>query len=136
MRKRQTDQMRPEPIGRRQFSIAALALLGGATISIGCGGASNNPTSPTTTASTSEGLTLGVVEGNHPIPHTAAISAAQLSAGDGIILNISNGLHSHTVTLTGDEIMQIAAKGHVYVTSSTNPHSGGGDPHAHGVTFN
>ena len=134
MRTWQTGQMRPELIGRRQFSINALALLGGATIGIGCGGASNNPTSPTATPS--EGQNIGLVSGNHPMPHVAAISAAQLSAGNGIILDISNGLHSHTVTLTGAEVMQIAARARVSVDSSTNPHSNGADPHAHTVTFN
>jgi hypothetical protein len=134
MRTRQKGQMRPELIGRRQFSIAALAFLGGVTIAIGCGGASNNPTSPTATPF--QGGNLGVVSGNHPMPHVAAISAAQLSAGAGIILDISNGSHSHTVTLTGAQIMQIADKARVFVDSSTNPHSNGADPHAHTVTFN
>ena len=137
MRTCQTGHMRPERIGRRQFSVAALALLGGATIAIGCGGASNNPTSPTaTTTVTPQGQNIGFVSGNHPLPHVAAISAAQLSAGAGITLDISNGSHSHTVILTGDQIMQVAAKGRVSVDSSTNPHSNGADPHAHTVTFN
>jgi len=130
-------QMRPELIGRRQFSVTALALLGGATIAIGCGGGagSNLPTSPTTTTS-SQGQNIGVVSGNHPMPHVAAISAAQLSAGDGIILDISNGLHSHTVTLSGAQVMQIAARARVSVASSINPHSNGDEPHSHAVTFN
>jgi hypothetical protein len=138
MRTWQTGQMRPEHIGRRQFSITALALLGGATIAIGCGGASNPPTSPTPppTPTPSEGQNIGVVQGNHPLPHVAAISAAQLSAGNGIILEISNGSHSHTVTLTGAQVMQISAGARVSVESSTNPHSNGADPHAHIVTFN
>jgi len=126
--------MRPEHIGRRQFSLTALALLGGATIAIGCGGGSNHPTSPTATPS--EGQNVGVVTGNHPLPHSAIISAAQLSAGNGITLDISNGSHSHTVVLTGAQVMQIAAKARVSVDSSTNPHSNGADPHAHTVTFN
>ena len=126
MRTWQAGQVRPELIGRRQFGIAALALLGGATIAIGCGGGSNHPTSPTATAS--EGRNIGVVTGNHPLPHVAAISAAQLSAGNGIILDISNGSHSHTVILTGDQIMQIAAKDRVSVASSTNPTQAGPIP--------
>ena len=136
MRTWQTGQMRPELIGRRQFSIVALALLGGATLAAGCGGASNSPTSPTVSATPPEGQNIGVVSGNHPLPHVAAISAAQLSAGNGITLEISNGSHSHTVTLTGAQVMQIAAKARVSVDSSTNPHSNGTDPHAHTVTFN
>lgn len=134
MRTWQTGQMRPELIGRRQFSIAALALLGGATIAIGCGGGSNHPTSPTATPP--EGQNIGFVEGNHPLPHVAAISAAQLSAGNGIILDISNGSHSHTVTLTGAQVMQIAARARVSIDSSTNTHSNGADPRAHTVTLN
>ena len=95
MQIRQTGQMRPELIGRRQFSNGALALLGG-----------------------------------------AAISAAQLSAGNGITPDISDGSHSHSVILTGAQVMQIAAEARVSVDSSTNPHSNGADPHAHTVTFN
>ena len=135
----QADQMGPELIGRRQFSFTALALLGGATIAIGCGGATNNPTSPTPTTTTrpaSQGQNIGFVTANHPMPHVAAISAAQLSAGNGIILDISNGLHSHTVTLTGAQVTQIAARASVSVDSSTNTHSNGAEPHAHTVTFN
>jgi len=79
---------------------------------------------------------MGVVTGNHPMPHVAFISAIQLSAGAGIILDISNGSHSHTVTLTGAQIMEIADQGRVSVVSSTNPHSNGAEPHAHTVTFN
>jgi hypothetical protein len=134
MRKWQAGQRRFELIGRRQFSINALALLGGATVAIGCGGASNSPTSPTATPS--QGQNIGFVTGNHPMPHVAAISAAQLSAGTGITLDISNGSHSHTVTLTGAQIMQIADKARVSVDSSTNPHSNGAEAHAHTVTFN
>jgi hypothetical protein len=135
MRTRQTGQMRPELIGRRTFSIAALVLLG-ATIAIGCGGAPNNQTSPTTTTTTTttstEGQNIGVVSDNHPIPHVAIISAAQLSAGAGISLDISNGSHSHTVILTGDQVMEIAAKGRVSVDSSTNPPlERGRSPRAH-----
>lgn len=136
MRTLQTGQGRPELIGRRQFSAAVLAVLGGATITIGCGGGSNSPTSPTATTPPPLGQNLGAVSGNHPMPHVAAISAAQLSAGAGIVLDISNGMHSHTVTLTGAQIMQIADKGRVFVDSSTNPHSNGAEPHAHTVTFN
>jgi hypothetical protein len=126
--------MGPELTGRRQFSFIALALLGGATIAIGCGGVTNIPTSPTTTAP--QGQNIGFVTANHPMPHVAVISAAQLSAGNGIILDISNGLHSHTVTLTGAQVTQIAARASVSVDSSTNTHSNGDEPHAHTVTFN
>jgi hypothetical protein len=78
----------PKFIGRRQSSIAGLAFLGGATIAIGCEGGSNNPTSPTTT--TPQNQNIGVVSGNHPMPHIAVISFAPLCAGNGIILDISS----------------------------------------------
>ena len=133
MRTWHTGQMRPELMGRRLFSIAALALVGGVTIAIGCGSAPNNPTSPTAPAP--QGQIMGIVSGNHPMPHGARISAAQLSAGAGIALDISNGIHSHTVILTGAEITQIADRTRVSVDSSTNPHSNGSEPHAHSVTF-
>ena len=136
MRTWHTGHMRPELIGRRQFSVTALALLSGATIGIGCGGdgASSTPTGPTTTSPAGQGI--GMVTGNHPMPHVAAISAAQLSAGEAIVLDISNGLHSHTVVLTGTQVRQIAAMATVSVESSINPHSSGAEPHAHTVTFN
>ena len=122
-------------IGRRLFSIAALALVGGVTIAIGCGSAPNNPTSPTATAPAPEGQVIGVVTDSHAGPHSAVISAAQLSAGVGITLDMYNGFHSHTVILTGPQIMQIAGRAHVSVDSSINPHSNGAEPHAHTVTF-
>jgi hypothetical protein len=137
MRTLQTGQIPPELIGRRQFSVAAaLALLGGAAIAVGCGG-SKNPNNPTPTPPPSPGTNLvGSVENNHPIPHVATITAAQLSAGAGLTLDISNGLHNHTVALTAAQVGQIAAKAQVSKASSTNPHSDGSDPHSHMVTFN
>ena len=123
-------------ISRRQFSLAALVLVGGVTIAIGCGSAPNNPTSPTATTTASQGQSIGVVTGNHPMAHSAVISAAQLSAGAGITLEIYNEFHSHTVILTAAQIMQIADKARVSVDSSTNPHSNGAEPHSHTVTFN
>ena len=68
--------------------------------------------------------------------HVAIITAAQLAAAAAIVLDISNGLHSHTVTLTSEQVGQIAAGMRVSITSSTDPHSNGMDPHNHLVTFN
>lgn len=124
-------------LDRREFSVAAaLALLGGATIAIGCGSGSNNPSSPSPTPSPGTGSVVGSVSSNHPAAHSAVITAAQLGAGVGLILDISNGLHSHTVTLAGDQVMQIAGGARVSVASSTNTHSDGSGPHSHTVTFN
>jgi hypothetical protein len=120
---------------RRQFVASALTLLGGAAVTIGCGGGPSSTTSPTPTP-TSSGNIAGAVADNHPDPHIAAITAAQLAAGGALILDISNSRHSHTVTLSGAEVTQIAAKARVSAMSSTNPHSGGSEPHSHMVTFN
>ena len=67
---------------RREFTVAsALALLGGATITVGgCGGGSGNRT-----------------------------TAAQLSAGGAASLDLQTGSsgHRHTVDLTADDVMRI-----------------------------
>jgi len=137
MRTRQAAHRQPELIDRRRFGVAALALLGGAAISMGCGGGSS-PTSPSPVSAPpgGTGRVVGSVSNNHPLPHIAILTAEQLSAGAGVTLDISNGLHSHTVTLTAVQIGQIAAGAQVSGASSTDPHSGGGDPHEHTVTFN
>ena len=128
---------------RRTLSVgAALALLGFPLISIGgCGGGGGTPAGPSTpnptpTPSSGAGDIAGSVTKNHAAPHVAVITAAQLSAGVGLILNIDNGIHSHTVTLSGAQVMQIAGRERVSVESSTDPHSDGSNPHKHTVTFN
>ena len=63
------------------------------------------------------------------------ITAAQLSAGVGITLDITNGSHSHMVNITDADMREIARKGRVSVTSSQNPHSDGSGAHRHTVTF-
>jgi hypothetical protein len=70
------------------------------------------------------------------MPHVAVITTAQLSAGAAITLDISNGLHSHTVSLTAAQVVQIAAGARMSVVSSVNPHSDGTGAHEHTVTFN
>jgi hypothetical protein len=120
---------------RREFVATVLTLLGGAALTSGCGGGSSSPSSPTSTPPSS-GSVAGTVADNHPDPHVAVITAAQLSAGGALILDISNSRHSHTVTLSGAEVARIAARSRVSVMSSTNPHSDGNEPHSHMVTFN
>jgi len=122
---------------RRQFNTALSRAVLGAAIASGCGSSPTSPSSrpppnPTNTA----GSVNGAVGANHAMPHSATISAAQLAARVAIDIEISNGLHSHTVSLTGVQVGQIAAGTVVSITSSTNPHSNGMDPHAHTVTFN
>jgi len=120
---------------RREFVASALTLLGGAAVTVGCGGGASSPSGPTPTPASS-GNVAGAVADNHPEPHIAVITAAQLGAGGALTLDISNSRHSHTVSLSGAEIAQIAAHSRVSAMSSTNPHSGGSEPHSHMVTFN
>lgn len=40
----------------------------------------------------------------HEKPHVAVITAAQLAAAAPVVLDISNTLHSHTVSLTGAQV--------------------------------
>jgi hypothetical protein len=92
----------------RQLTVAfILVLTAGAAIAPGCGGSPTSPTSPQSPAGT--GTIAGAVDANHPMPHVATITAVQISAGAAITLNISNGLHSHTVSLTAVQVGQIAA---------------------------
>jgi hypothetical protein len=121
----------------RQFAVALAFVLLGAAIATGCGSNSNTPTSPQSTGNpVSTGNLAGTVGENHAMPHVAIITAAQLNAGVGITLDISNGLHSHTVILTDAQMGQILAKARVSVDSSVNTHANGTDPHRHTVTFN
>ena len=129
----------PEFADRRQFNSALSRVLLAAVIVSGCGGSPTSPTSPPTPTpnpTNTAGNVSGTVATNHQAPHVAIITAAQLAAAAPVVLDISNGLHSHTVTLTGAQVEQIAAGTRVFVTSSTNPHSNGTDPHNHRVTFN
>ena len=129
----------PASIDRRQFSAAAvLALLGGVTITAGCGGGSSGsptaPTPPPTTQAT--GDNYGVVSANHASPHIAVIRGSELSAGGGLTLDISNTFHTHSLSLTSSQMTQIAGGARVAQLSSRNPHSDGSDMHDHLVTFN
>ena len=123
------------PLHRREFVATALTLLGGVALTVGCGGGSPSPSSPTPTPTSSGGV-AGAVADNHPDPHVAVITAALLGAGGALTLDICNSRHSHTVTLSGAEVTQIAAKSRVSATSSTNPHSDGSEPRSHMMTFN
>jgi hypothetical protein len=121
---------------RRRFNVAwAYALLGGATITItGCG--SSSPSSPSGSGSGSgsgttaaNGDKIGDISGNHG--HTATITAAQLSTGGTLTIDIrGNATHDHTVSLNGAEVASIAAGTRVAKGSSSN------DGHSHTVTFN
>ena len=119
----------------RQLTVAlTLVLMAGAAIVTGCGSSPTSPSSPPITAR--PGDITGTVSENHAMPHVAVITTAQLSAGAAITLDISNGLHSHTVSLTAAQVVQVAAGTRMSVASSVNPHSDGTGAHQHTVTFN
>jgi hypothetical protein len=72
---------------------------------------------------------VGSVSANHG--HTAVVTAAQLTAGDAVTLDIRGAAdHPHTVELTAGEVMAIAGNQRVSKQSSTDL------SHRHTVTFN
>jgi hypothetical protein len=127
----------PELVDRRTFNAAFVRALLAAGFVSRCGSSPTSPTSPATpNPTTPPGSVTGAVSANHPQPHLAIITASQLAAAAPIVVDITNGMHTHTVTLTGAEVAQIAAGMRVQITSSTNTHSDGTGPHNHVVTFN
>jgi hypothetical protein len=112
---------------RREFTVAAaLALLGGATITVsGCGGGmSNSPTGSRGPVDVS-----GSISGNHG--HTAVITAAQLMAGGAVHLDLTAGTdgHRHSVDLSADEVVRIRS-GNAVSRESTES-----EAHRHMVSF-
>jgi hypothetical protein len=119
----------PVDLDRRQITaLTALALLGGATITItGCGGGGGSspaaappPPAPTPTPATTcaPDSACGQVAGDPT--HRAEITAAQLSAGGALVLDIKgSAVHSHTVSLSTDEVVAIREKRRVEKNSST-----------------
>jgi hypothetical protein len=119
-------------LGRREFTAAAvMAMLAGVSITIsGCGGGgggggTGSPNQPTP----SNGDRVGSVSANHG--HEARITAAELTAGNGVTLQIrGTSDHPHTVTLTAAEVVSIRNGQRVGRASSEE------DFHTHTVTFN
>ena len=94
---------------------------------------SDDPASLTVGSGGSSGRT-GSISNNHG--HVAALSSAELTAGNAVTLDIRGAAdHTHTVPLSGAEIVQIRTGQRVTATSSTDssPTFGG---HSHTVTFN
>src|SRR5262245_19793937 len=92
-------------LDRREFTVAAaLAMLGGATITIsGCGGSSKM-----TGGSSGPVDVSGNINANHG--HTAVITAAQLMSGGAVRLDLTAANtdgHHHTLDLTADDVVQI-----------------------------
>jgi hypothetical protein len=135
---------KPEPevdLGRRRISAAAaLALLGGAAITIaGCGGGGGSPSAPSAAppaapppapaTGTGNGDKVGQVSDDSR--HQAIITAAQLSAGGALTLDIRGAApHGHIVELSAQEVEGIRNGQHVQKQSSTTL------DHNHTVWFN
>jgi len=114
-------------MNRREFTVeAALALIGGAAITIsGCGGGSSSSPVASTPPLTD---VLGTVTSNHG--HSALITVAQLGAGGTLELDIrGTSGHTHTVSLSPTDIVGIRSGARVQKESS-------GSSHTHAVTFN
>ena len=121
---------------RRQFTVEmAMALLGGASITIACGGSPSAPTAlptPAPTPSPSDGR-AGLIAQNHG--HEAIITGAQLQAGNALRLDIRGAaVHGHIVELSGEEVARIRGGQRVQKTSTEEVGLLG--PHTHVVTFN
>jgi hypothetical protein len=131
------DAMKEEKtLDRREFTLAAaMAALSGVAITISaCGGGSSSPTSPSTPPPTpappvATSDKTAVIGSNHG--HAGTITAAQLTAGGTLSLNIQGtATHPHTVELTAADLTAVAANSRVSKESSTD------NGHSHSVTFN
>lgn len=140
--------MKDDELTRREFTVAsALAMLSGVTITLtGCGDSATMPTQtqppPPATGGggggTGSGDRSGFITNNHG--HTAVITAAELAAGEDMMLNIEGEAgHPHRVELTAAEVQQIAGGMRVTKGSTTlreDPLYPEVGEHAHNVTFN
>ncbi len=134
MSDRGTDE--PDLIGRREFTLqSALALLAGVVITVdGCGGTDNSPSptpSPTPTPTPAPAADVnGSVSANHAQPHVAVITAAQITAGSAVSLNIQGmATHPHIVELAASDLVSLRNRTAVTKDSSNV------NNHTHTVTF-
>jgi len=116
-------------VTRREFTVeTALAMLAGVTITItGCGSDSGGSV---TGPSPQPGGKVGAVSTSAGHTHTAEITAAQLTAGNAISLELRGGDHTHSAALSQSELTQISAGTRVQKESSND------QAHTHVVTFN
>jgi hypothetical protein len=122
--------VRRTSVTRREFTLdAALAILAGCviTISDACG----SSTSPSPAAPPTD-LT-GSISANHN--HVALITAAQITAGNAITLNIQGtAAHNHTVSITQADLTMLRSRQSVSRESSSDQSNTSG-LHSHSVTF-
>ena len=119
---------------RHITALAAMALLGGATITVAsCGGGtpsgpSAGPTPPSPPACPSDAA-CGVVSSDPA--HAAMVTGAQLAAGGALVLDISgSSSHGHLVELSAADV--VAVREHRQVQKQSSVELG----HSHRVTFN
>jgi hypothetical protein len=106
------------------------------TASLSANGTTRTAVATVTVTGATTGDVTGSVSANHPLPHIALITAAQLSVGGALTLNLQGqAFHSHTLTLTDAQVTQIAAGCRTAEVSSQDPHSDGNGPHTHTVSF-
>lgn len=123
-------------LDRREFTLAAaMAALSGVAITISACGGGSSPTAstpaptPTPAPPAAASDKTAVIGSNHG--HAGTITAAQLTAGGALSLNIQGtSAHAHTVELTAADLTAVAASTRVSKESSTD------NGHSHSVTFN
>ena len=110
---------------RREFTVgAAMALLGGAAITISGCGAGSSPTASTPPLTD----VAGTIASNHG--HSAVITAAQLGEGGALELDCrGTSGHTHMVSLTASDVTNVRKGAMIQKESS-------GNSHTHTVTFN
>ena len=125
----QDGQTGERELSRREFTVESLmALFAGVTITVtatACGG-DDNPTQP-------DGSRSGSISANHG--HAATVTSVQINAGNAVTLTLAGSDHTHTVDLTGAEVVQIGNGTRVSKTSTSNASAAFG-AHDHTVTFN
>jgi len=128
------DMKEAKTLDRREFTLAAaMAALSGVAITISACGGGSSPTAstpaPTPAPPAAASDKTGVIGSNHG--HAGTITAAQLTGGGVLSLNIQGtSAHPHTVDLTAADMTSIAASQRVSKESSTD------NGHSHSVTFN
>ena len=126
---------------RREFAEASIkALLAGMAVTLAAcsGGPAYVPGAPSPTASSLPAQTsdkAGEISGNHG--HAARITGAQLDSGGSVSLNLLGWAgHDHSLELTADDVVQVAAGGRVTKISSIGIAGAATGAHSHGVRFN